>query len=68
MFKWAFNVFWYDEDNLFSGKRFTLIHNAMTVQESIVLVNYISEAVDNPNLQAIVHILKYCSRYIGIYR
>ena len=26
--------------------------------------NYISEAVDNPNLQAIVHILKYCSRYI----
>ena len=23
--------------------------------------NYIWEAVDNPNLQAIIHILKYCS-------
>ena len=26
--------------------------------------NYISEAVDNPNLQAIVHILIYCSSSI----
>ena len=31
MFEWALNVFWYEEDNLFSGKRFTLIHDAMTV-------------------------------------
>ena len=26
--------------------------------------NYISEAIGNPNLQAIIYILKYCSRYI----
>ena len=35
---WAFNVFWYEEDNLFSGKRFTLIHNSNR-SESNVLVN-----------------------------
>ena len=26
--------------------------------------SYISEAIDKPELQSIIHILKYCSRYI----